>query len=82
MVAWRIADGTEPIPPLPPGWNVIAGQFELVPALAPDHAALLEVVRAARNVSDRRTLESDGFWVSQKEMNALDQALEALRAVR
>lgn len=31
--------------------------------------------RAAENVSDRRTLLDDGFWVSRKEMRALDLAL-------
>ena len=31
--------------------------------------------RAAANLSDRRTLMDDGFWVSQKEMRALDAAL-------
>ena len=30
---------------------------------------------AAENVSDRRTLLDDGFWVSRKEMRALDLAL-------
>ena len=30
---------------------------------------------AAENVSDRRTLMDDGFWVSRKEMRALDLAL-------
>jgi len=34
--------------------------------------------RAAQNVTDRRTLMADGFWVSQKEMRALDDALAAL----
>lgn len=32
---------------------------------------------AAHNVTDRRTLMADGFWVSQKEMRALDAALAA-----
>ena len=31
--------------------------------------------RAAANLSDRRTLMDEGFWVSQKEMRALDAAL-------
>ena len=30
---------------------------------------------AAQNVTDRRTLMDDGFWVSQRDMNALDAAL-------
>ena len=30
---------------------------------------------AAENVSDRRTVLDDGFWVSRKEMRALDLAL-------
>jgi hypothetical protein len=37
---------------------------------------LVAVARAAQKISDRRTLDSDGFWVSQKEMRALDAALE------
>ena len=37
----------------------------------------LALVRGARNLSDRRTLDGDGFWVSQKEMRALDIALDA-----
>jgi hypothetical protein len=38
-------------------------------------AALDGLVVAAGNLSDRRTLDSDGFWVSKKEMRALDAAL-------
>lgn len=34
-----------------------------------------ELRRAAMNVSDRRTLLDDGFWVSKKEMRSLDLAL-------
>ena len=34
-----------------------------------------DIRRAAENVSDRRTLLDDGFWVSRKEMRALDLAL-------
>ena len=30
---------------------------------------------AAQNVTDRRTLMDDGYWVSQRDMNALDAAL-------
>ena len=53
----------------------------LVPAIEAEASApspeTLALVRGARNLSDRRTLDGDGFWVSQKEMRALDIALDA-----
>ena len=48
-------------------------------------AAAPDLLVAARNVSDRRTLMRDGdpsaegFWVSKKEMAALDSALRAIQ---
>lgn len=37
--------------------------------------ALLDVLDAARRLSDKRTVDSDGFWVSQREMRYLDDAI-------
>lgn len=42
--------------------------------------ALIRLAVAAQNLSDRRTLDSDGFWVSRKEMRALDNALTEVAA--
>lgn len=53
---------------------------DLIAAMHAALPALLDVAEAAIRVSDKRTLDTDGFWVSQREMRYLDNALAPLRA--
>lgn len=62
------------------GVEVIVGIEEsasYVEDMFPDEVEYLTraLTAAAQNISDRRTLLDDGFWVSRKEMRALDLAL-------
>ena len=46
----------------------------------PREDALLHVANAAVRLSDKRTADNDGYWVSAREMRYLDEALDALAA--
>ena len=70
---------------LPPDWcghsqrntiRALAEQGEFILQQEEEIARLRKIEEAAVRISDKRTLDGDGYWVSKREMRYLDAALE------
>lgn len=57
--------------------DMVMSKFDQAVASADLNQAWIALREAARRVSDKRTLEAGGFWVSQREMRYLDEAIAA-----
>lgn len=68
--------------PIDLAWEGSAKAADLALIVAAVNALplLLDIAEAAQRLSDKRTADSDGFWVSLREMRYLDTALAALDA--
>lgn len=85
--AYRLPDGSrEVILDVPESASFVADEYpdevtaiqaEARAPLEAEIARLRRIEEAAIRISDKRTLDSDGFWVSKREMRYLDDALRA-----